>query len=325
LFVTTIDEMRSCNDKAGVTTGIPDIPFVTSQLQQCSDQSFPIAAPTVECATKDQHPQTFDANVGRGYYFAKKYGDLHGIYVFENSSKGARDSEFASGLGGLRDVGVSSDSDFGISSPALQSQYTPFIEAMKAKNSNYGQCANPYPCTVALREEAVLQGINDQVKVWDCGVQCYDKKFLQSGGDVVDREYVDTPFLPFYDARERKANRMLANFVRYTGKNKVDGFGDYVWSAAVAFRDAVNAIVKAHGVNGLTRANLFAALNNIHKFNADGMFGTIDLARRKVSDCHVLTQVRNGAFVRVQPTKPGTFDCNPKYVIARKLDLFIGP
>ena len=51
------------------------------------------------------------------------------------------------------------------------------------------------------------------------------------------------------------------------------------------------------------------------------MLAPIDLAGRKITDCHVLTQVRNGTFVRVQPTKPGTFDCNPKYVITRKLDL----
>jgi Periplasmic binding protein len=329
VFLNSVDDMRTCQDKAGIATGIPDIPFVTAQLaQQCSDQSFPIAPPVVECATKDEHPQTFQANVGRGYYFTEKYGDLHGIYVFEDTSQGAHDSEFAS-LGALRDLGgvdhgVSSDVDIGLSGTALQSEYTPVIDAVKAQNSNYAQCANPYPCTVDLRKEAALQGITDQVKVWDCGVQCYDKKFLQSGGTDVEHEYVDTPFLPFYDSMDQHANPMLANFVHYTGKDKVGGFGDYVWSAAVAFRDAVNAIVKIHGVNGLTRTNLFAALNHIHKFDADGMLAPIDLAGRRTSDCHVLTQVSNGAFVRVQPTEPGTFDCNPKYVITRKLDLFVG-
>ena len=83
----------------------------------------------------------------------------------------------------------------------------------------------------------------------------------------------------------------------------------------------MNATVKSHGVNGLTRANLLAALNHIHKFDADGIIGPIDLASRTISDCHVLSQVSNGTFVRVQPTKPGTFDCNPNYVITRKLDL----
>ena len=178
----------------------------------------------------------------------------------------------------------------------------------------------PYACAVDLRNEATLQGINDQVKVWDCPT-CYDKNFLKSGGTHVEHEYIDTGVLPAYDPREQKANPMLANFVRYTGGN-VDGIG--AWAAAVAFRDAVNATVKSRGLNGLTRTNLYAALNSIHKFDADGMIAPHDLANRTITDCHVLLQVRNGTFVRVQPTKPGTFDCNPKYVITRKLDLTTG-
>ena len=71
-------------------------------MQQCSDQSFPIAPPQVLCDTKDQHPQTFHANVSRGRFYNEKYGKdkLHGVYVFGNDSKSARDSSFAS-LGAL--------------------------------------------------------------------------------------------------------------------------------------------------------------------------------------------------------------------------------
>ena len=40
------------------------------------------------------------------YYYLDKYGkDLHGVYVFGNDSKSARDASFAS-LGGLRDIGA---------------------------------------------------------------------------------------------------------------------------------------------------------------------------------------------------------------------------
>jgi Periplasmic binding protein len=328
-FLTTVDDMRNCKDHAGATTGLPDIPFLTIPLvQQCSDQSFPMSSPIIQCDTKDRHPQTYDANVARGYYFTKKYGALHGIYVLSGDSQMTRDDALASGLGGLRDLGgkgkgIRSGGDFDLSAGSQQTAYTPVIQAMKAGDSNYAQCTMQYACTVLLRKEAALQGVTDQVKVWDRGPQCYDKKFLQAGA-VVDNEYVDTLFLPFLDPREQKANPMLANFVHYTGTDKVDGFGDYAWSAAIAFRDAVNATVKAHGVNGLTRANLLVALKNIHKFEADGMLAPIDLARRKISDCHVLLQVRDGTFVRVEPTKPGTFDCNPKYLITRRLDLLSG-
>jgi hypothetical protein len=35
----------------------------------------------------------------------------------------------------------------------------------------------------------------------------------------------------------------------------------------------------------------------------------------------VLTQVKNGKFVRVTPSKKGTFDCKPRNVLEIKLDL----
>ena len=87
--------------------------MTTALVQQCSDQSFPVAPPQVECSTKDDHPQTFHANVARGRYYNEKFGKdkLHGVYVFGNDSKQARDSSFVS-LGALRDIGIKSDQDF---------------------------------------------------------------------------------------------------------------------------------------------------------------------------------------------------------------------
>ncbi len=320
--LASVDNMRNCKDSTGAVTGIPDIPFVTTALvQQCSDQSFPIAPPQVDCATKDQHPQTFHANVSRGLYYNQKYGKgkLHGVYIFGSDSKSARDSSFVS-LGALRNIGIQSDKDFDISGFANQSAYTPVIQEMKQSGSNYGQ-ATTYQATVLLRKEATLQGLTG-VKVWDCGVGCYDKQFLSSGGSDVEGEYVDTLFLPFYSKAEQKANPMTGNFVKYTGADKAASFGAYAWAAGIAFRDAVNAAVKAHGINGVTRKTIFEALNKIHKFDAEGMFAPIDLAGRGISNCSATLQVKNGQFVRVSPTKVGTFKCWPNGIVTEKLDIF---
>ncbi len=78
-------------------------------------------------------------------------------------------------------------------------------------------------------------------------------------------------------------------------------------------------------MNGVTRKSLFAALNQIHDFNAGGLIGTVDLAGPE--DDRVPRDgagARTATFVRVNPTKPGTFDCSPKYVIDRQLDLLTG-
>jgi hypothetical protein len=322
VFLTSVAEMRNCKDSTGAVTGLPDIPFVSTALvQQCSDQSFPMAPPQVICSTATEHPQTFQPNVGRGYYYKKKFGnDLHGIYIYGSDSKSARDSSYASGIGQLRVVCCKADADIDLPGASPQSAYTPVVQEMKDKGSNYGQATQEQQ-QVSLRKEAALQNLTG-VKVWDCTTGCYSKDFLKDGGTDVEGNYVDTLYLPFLSSADRKANPMLNNFVKYTGADKADGFGVYAWSAMIAFRDAVNAQVKAGGVNSVTRKTLFEQLNKIHKFNADGMFGTIDLAGRKTTPCHVLMQVTNGDFKRVFPTKPGTFDCAPKNVQEVKLDIY---
>jgi hypothetical protein len=323
VFLTSVDNMRNCKDKSGAVTGLPDIPFVTTALvQQCSDQSFPIAPPQVDCATKDDHPQTFRANVSRGRYYNEKFGKgkLHGPYVFNSDSKSARDSSFVS-LGALRDIGIKSDLDFDTPGSSPQSAYTPVVQAMKEKGSNYAQAITAQ-ASVLLRKEAALQGVTG-VKVWDCGVGCYDEQnFLKAGGQDVEGEYVDTLFLPFYSKADQKANEQTGNFVKYTGRDKVASFGAYAWAAGLAFRDAVNAQVKEGGVNSVTRKTIFEQLNKIHKFDADGMIAPIDLAGRQISNCSVTMQVKDGEYVRVSPTKPGTFKCWPNGIVERKLDIF---
>ncbi len=84
LFLNNIDDQLACPDKTGAATGLPDIPFLTTEVQQqCSPITFPVSPPTLLCDTKDEHPQTYQASVGRGFYYKKKFGnDLHGSYVF---------------------------------------------------------------------------------------------------------------------------------------------------------------------------------------------------------------------------------------------------
>ena len=57
------------------------------------------------------------------------------------------------------------------------------------------------------------------------------------------------------------------------------------------------------------------------KFDANGMMAPIDLAGRKVSNCSVTMQVKNANFQRVEPTKPGTFNCPANGSITRQLNL----
>ena len=326
LFLTNVDDQLACVDQAGVATGLPDLPFLTTDVQQqCSPITFPVAPPALKCDTARKNPQTYQGSAGRGLLFEKKYGkDLHGVYIFPSDVKAVRNTAFASGLGQVREICCASDQDVDLSVRAPQSAYTPAVLEIKSNNSTYAQSTGPYNTTVALRKEAKLQGVTS-VKVWDCANQCYDPRLIADGGADVENQYATTLYLPFLNAADRKANKMASAFYKNVGADSVGKFGAaYSWIAGIAFRDAVNSVVKKHGVNGLTRANLLEALRNIHHFDADGFLGGIDLANREIGPCFVTSQVQGGEYVRVHPKKPGTFDCPKQGVVHAKLDLIDG-
>ncbi len=215
--------------------------------------------------------------------------------------------------------GIKADFQSLIGSTATQSAYTPLVQNLKDKSSNYAQSGATYNTTVLLRREAKLQGVGTSSNfIWDCTLQCYDTQLIKQGGADVNNQYVSLLFLPFEEAHYNKA---LANFIKYTGPKKVTGFGIQAYASGLLLSQAVNAAVKAGGVNAVTRQNTFTQLNKIHAFTAGGMIGTTDIGNRKVSPCYVLTQVRNGKFVRVTPSKKGTFDCKSRNVTQVKLDL----
>jgi hypothetical protein len=175
--------------------------------------------------------------------------------------------------------------------------------------------------TVSLRKEAKIPGVT-AVKVWDCTQQCYDPALVEQGGADVEGEYVSIGYLPFLDPREQKASKGVANFVKFTGKDKAGRLAAVnAWASGLALRDAIEAIVERDGVNGLTRAALLEELGNLHDFDADGLFAPTDIGARIYTECYVLTQVKNGKFVRVHPKKAGTMDCKKRNVINPELDL----
>jgi Periplasmic binding protein len=321
IFLNNVSDMESCVDQAGAATGIPDIAVVATEVaQQCSPTTYAVNPPQILCDTQTQHPQTYQANVGRAYYYEKKFGkDLHGAYIYSQDLKAAENSNRAS-MTEMQHAGSGIKQDFEdlISAMAPQTAYTPIVQKLKDNSSNYAQSGSTFNTTVLLRKEAKLQGVTDPKFIWDCTLQCYDKHLLSQGGADVEGQYVSTLFLPFEEA---STNKTLAQFLKYTGKDKADGFGIQAYASGLLVGEAIKKIVAANGVNSITRKALFDELAKIHDFNAGGMIGTTDIGNRITTNCYVLTQVQNGKFVRVTPTKKGTFDCAKRNRIETKLDL----
>ena len=264
---------------------------------------------------RDQNPQTYQSNQGVFTYLAKQHKGLHGAYVYSNDSK----TGAVTGLSLIHaatGAGIQADSTTALSALAPQSAFTPVIQAMKADGSNFNYTIGSVNGMIAVRSEAQLQGLTDPGIVWTCTTACYDKT-LHDQASTMDGTYLPMQFLPFEEA---KANPMLANFVEYVGRDKADAFAAYGWVATIAFADAVKAAVAKGGVNGLTRSAVFEGMKTLTKFDADGMYGTVDLADRKISACTLLVQFKNDKFVRVWPSKAGTFDCKPSNTVTYQAD-----
>ncbi|HUV10956.1 MAG TPA: ABC transporter substrate-binding protein [Acidimicrobiia bacterium] len=324
LFLNNVDDVEACVDGEGAATGLPDIAVVTTEIvQQCSPTTYGINPPQILCDTLDQSPQTYQGNAGRAFYYQKKFGkDLHGAYIFSSDLKAAENANRAS-MTQMQTAGSGIKEDFEalISGRSTQPEYTPIVQQLKDNESNYAQSGSSFNSTVLMRKEAKLQGITDPDFIWDCTLQCYDPKLLEQGGSDIEGQYVSTLFLPF---EEKSSNKMLANFLKFTDKDKLDGFAIQAFASGLLFQQAVEQAVEAGGVNNVTRAAVFEQLDGINDFDAGGMIGITDVGARETTPCYALTQVQSGKFKRVWPKKAGTFDCKPRNRVEVELDLVGG-
>jgi len=313
--LTSVDDIVNCPDQTGAVTGLPDIPAINGAVEGCAPLAYPINPNAAICSTIGQSPQTYQTNQGAFTYLAKQHKGLHGAYVFSNDSRAAS----ATGqvlIHASTGAGIAADSTTGLSALAQQTAFTPVIQDMKNANSNYGYAIGTVNGMIALRSEAQIQGVTDPGIVWVCSAACYDKT-MHDQAKVMDKTYVPLQFLPFEEA---SSNKTLSNFVKYVGTDKVNAFAAYGWVATLAFADAVKAAVAGHGVNGLTRTTLLEGIKTLTKFDAGGMLGTVDIANHTLSSCTLLTQFTNDKFVRVWPSKKGTFDCSPKNYLKFQAD-----
>ncbi len=308
LFLADVRPMNACKDKAGAATGLPDIALVqTEAVQQCSPVSFAALPIGVSCPYSGSGPRTYSVIPTQPDYYAAKYGTgLHGVMVVPKDTP-ATISSAVPVFRGFNLMGIKSDAEFGVSGLADQPAYSRVAVAIKQHDSNFASNLLDFTGMVLERKEAAAQGVNNQVKVWDCQLNCYDKRLITEGGSAVERTYAWLSFLPMED---KGTNAELDSFLQYD-KNP-DGWGMQAWLAGEIFGRAVNDAMAAHNndPNAITRANVLAALRNLHDFDANGMMPKTDVGGKKRTGCLVAMQVQNGKFVRVDPPQPGTFDCD---------------
>jgi hypothetical protein len=311
LFLTQVDDIVNCKDQAGAATGIPDLSAVTTGVpESCSPMAFPAFGTQIDCATVSQNPQTFNVNQGPAKYeVSNSKAALHGVTIIGNDTKdaarGGTLAALAAEAAGIKmDQG---DPAVPVSGRDPQSVFTPIVQKMKEDKSNWSLNIASANQALLFRNEATLQGIDPKSVLWECS-SCYGNKLITSNAGAFEGEVQQLGFLPFEEA---SVNPTVKNFVKYMKQvgGTPDQFAAYSWAATLAFADAVNAVVKSDGVNGLTRTKLIDAIKGMTEFDAGGMLGKRSFADGKITSCFMVVKFLSGKWVRQYPTKKGTFDC----------------
>jgi hypothetical protein len=314
LFNPDVSTLQRCADKTGAATGLPDFAAIANDINELCNPTTYLATGSVEhCPIVNGRPRPITVSNGAVEWFADKLPNAHGIYLVPGDLPTTVQSATYL-LHAIELAGFKFDATPKVSGRDEQAAYTPIVQSMRGAGSNAVFNGSADFVMIKMRKETKAQGYNG-VKLWVCNTSCYTDAFRKAGADV-EGTYASLSFLPF---EEKDTNDELAAFVDSVGASKVDSFAAYAWATAVLFKKAVDDAVKAHGVNGLTRANVLAAAEKVQDFDANGFFGRKSGIRDQ-TPCFIVVQVRGGEFHRVYPEKRGTLACDEKNLRTFDLD-----
>jgi ABC-type branched-subunit amino acid transport system substrate-binding protein len=311
-------DLDGCKNAAGKAVGIANLAAFAFVPQVCDPVTYDIGGVNSYCTTAKQATPTYDVPVGDTRYLVAHNPSLHGIWMYDTDDPTFKLTEVPL-FQAESNIGIKKDGQgfYPLSGGVPQSALTPFIQQIKASGSTFVYDDTTTQSMVLLRKEAALQGVNNQVKIWECNSGCYDPSFAQLGGATVNGTYASLLELPYLS--DQKANPLLDKLITDLGgpaNFNNNAYGSYIM--ALLFQDAVNKVI-ASGQT-LDRAALFTVLNNDeHSFNAQGNIGATDVSGHLGSNCEVLVQLQNGTWNRVDPTTPGTFNCSPSNVSTLKM------
>jgi ABC-type branched-subunit amino acid transport system substrate-binding protein len=310
-------DLDGCKNAAGKAVGLPNLAAFAFVPAVCDPDTYGIGGVGPYCATAKDATPTYKMPVGDTRYLVAHNPGLHGIWLYDTDDPTFKLTQVPL-FQAESNLGIKKDGQgyYPVSGAIPQSAYTPFVQQIKSSGSTFVYSDVTSASMVLLRKEAQLQGANS-VKVWMCNSGCYDPSFSQMGGAAVDGTYANLLELPYLS--DYKVNPTLNKLITDLGglnNFNNNAFGSFIM--AELFQDAVQKVI-ASGKT-LDRAALFNVLNtDEHAFTANGLIGTTDISNHIQSACQVLVQLKNGVWNRVNPTAPGTFDCNSANVSTLKM------
>jgi ABC-type branched-subunit amino acid transport system substrate-binding protein len=194
---------------------------------------------------------------------------------------------------------------YNTSTTPTNANYAANVQAMQSAGVQY--VTEYSDASSAERLLQSMQQANFAPQVVDWFSEEYSPQFAQqtepeSNGDLVLISATDA----YEDASSNPEMQLFLSWLnRVAPGAHHDIFGILAWSAGLAFEQAAKA-VGPH----LTRAGVIAQIKTITNWTGDGIQPPVNIGGKVPSKCFAYFKIESGAFQRVYPTAPNSFDCN---------------
>ncbi len=302
-FVSSLSLYDNCG--APVVAQYPDMPdvslsFSTKQGELANSFSLAPLVPGYRLGSFEYYKKTFPDSITK---MASLVGDIGSAVEIWQGIKAAAESigykvayerNYAPG-----------ESDFTSDVIQMRQAGVQFLYFVSADSHTIAKVLNT----------AKQQGWSPQVIAVGAGDAAYDPSFLKEAGVAAENMYADQAHAAFFNPEDAAIPgvRLYQEWMAKTGSSKkTDLYSAWGWGSALL---AVQGL-KAAGPN-LTRKSWLAAMKNIHRFDADGMFALTNPAAKKPATCYIVLKVINGTWKR-QDTPATSFRCDAGYYFHKR-------
>jgi ABC-type branched-subunit amino acid transport system substrate-binding protein len=285
--------------------------FDDGSAQAVNSCSIPDMAAEVSTAAAGATADIFGASPGNEHYWPLGPANYlkatypsaiqHAAMIYLNVS--ATQSQAA------HEVAANSSAGFNYvynqSTTPTNANYASNVQAMQSAGAQY--VTEYSDDSSAERLLQAMQQANYAPQVVDWFSEEYNPGFAsqtapESNGDLVLMSATDA----FEEAGGNPGMQLFTSWLNRVAPGAThDIFGILAWSAGLAFEQAAKAVGPA-----LTRPALLSQIQKITSWTGNGITPTVNIGQKIPSQCFAYFKIESGAFQRVYPSAPNTFDCN---------------
>ena len=186
-----------------------------------------------------------------------------------------------------------------------ESDWKPFVQKLKDCGAEIVYfVGSPYPNFQNVLTAADQVGFRP---MWYVDANFYDESFRDwNVNGFADNVYIRESYTPLEEADSNPATQQYLDIMAEYGGD-VNQLGEQSASAFLLWATAA----KACGSN-LTRQCVTDELNTITEWDGGGLHAPANPAENLPSECGMVLKLQGTTFVRVSPSEPNTYTCDPR-------------